>query len=1540
MANEKKPGSTPNLSQGDRKAVMGKGVLIAKVNDGVVNLPFSEDQVASIDVLDVDLLIVLKDGRRIIIPEGAMMALTGEPLDLRFAGSATPLPVSEFMGRLGKIGLVVDSTPMLASVKMQAESDPNATSGAGAAEGAQSGGETAEKEAADSEAAARVAAENVSAEATSVPKTSDLTGKYDKPPETPAEPGRQATTTNPPPPPPSASNPDTGGGTGVNSGVGSGDPKLDFKVVNVLRTEAGSSLEGGTGRTDTGYDILAKNYDQVTPTNTTPDAVMAPEVFRVATGIAAQDALVDVFTTNASEVIRGDFNSASDVFQLANGKGVQLDGTGYIAKVISFGVLVNNLTVSGLPDGVFIREAIDSGKRADDGTIIWKISTSTSSTLLTVLYPGFEQNAANPVQLESVLTLTGSYLDASGKTLKISNNADPETKTPDYLLKLKIVDAATDEEINSRLQVNKEVYDGREIPVISLPAQGAADDIQAGGGDDLVYGGFGHDLIDGGDGNDTLFGDGGNDTLIGNAGSDRLNGGTGTDTADYRADASGISVDLAESGGTAKGAGIGTDILNSIENILGGSGNDSIAGSAQDNVIIGGIGNDTLAGRGGNDTLDGGDDGKGTDTVTYAAVSDALTVTLEGSGKAIVLGDGTDTLLNVDAIVGGAGDDRFVGMRDGYTLDAGAGNGDILDYSKENAALAINVVSGVVTSDGATQHIANFETVLAGKGADTLYGLRNGMSIDGAAGTDEINFSSEFQSVTVDLSLASGLATDGLRTMTLAGIENVVGSDFGDVFSGDENPNTFDGGLGSDTVNYAGLTKAVTVNLETGSAFGSGSGSDRLLSIENAWAGSGNDLLTGNEFANELRAGAGRDTLLGQEGNDTLLGEAGNDSLLGGDGEDVLSGGDDNDTLVGGEGLDLLSGGLGNDLLDGSDGNDSLYGDEGNDVLLGSAGNDLVDGGDGDDLLRGGIGNDTLIGGAGADVASYDDVATDNLTFTLSSNSIAVSGASIGKDFIQEVETLVAGQLADTFKGLVDGLVVDGFEGSDTLDLAVQTKAVTVNLALDSGFATDGVSTLQIRQIENVLGGFNADSLLGNELANRIEGGDGNDSLAGAEGNDTLSGGSGSDHLDGGFGDDELHGNAGTDSLFGNEGNDTLFGEAGDDRLEGGAGDDSVDGASGNDTLVGGEGNDTLIGGDGIDTADYSAANSGLLVRMSTGTVLGAGDVGSDSLNGVENLIGGSGNDSLQGDDQANALYGGLGSDTLQGMAGDDLLDGGSGSDVVTYAELDSTSALTVNLAMASAVAISASGVDTLLAVESIAGGAGADIFNGIQQGLALDGVAGVDTLSLSNLDGPATINLQSGRVIAGGATMGLANIESAIGTKGADTFIGDAGDNLFQGGAGSDLADYDAAARAININLGTDGRVTVIGATTAAQIGTDTLVAIESVNGSVFDDTIIGFMANESINGSLGLDGIDLGGQTVSVTVDLAQSSGFAQIGSATMGLANIESAKGGSGNDLFLGDSADNMFDGGDGQDLISYTNATRALTIDLGNSVAKSS
>ena len=41
--------------------------------------------------------------------------------------------------------------------------------------------------------------------------------------------------------------------------------------------------------------------------------------------------------------------------------------------------------------------------------------------------------------------------------------------------------------------------------------------------------------------------------------------------------------------------------------------------------------------------------------------------------------------------------------------------------------------------------------------------------------------------------------------------------------------------------------------------------------IENAWGGSGNDVLTGNELRNELRGNGGNDTLNGGVGNDTAL---------------------------------------------------------------------------------------------------------------------------------------------------------------------------------------------------------------------------------------------------------------------------------------------------------------------------------------------------------------------------------------------------------------------------------------------------------------------------------------------------------------------------------------------------------------------------------------------------------------------------------------------------------------------------------------------
>jgi Ca2+-binding RTX toxin-like protein len=55
-----------------------------------------------------------------------------------------------------------------------------------------------------------------------------------------------------------------------------------------------------------------------------------------------------------------------------------------------------------------------------------------------------------------------------------------------------------------------------------------------------------------------------------------------------------------------------------------------------------------------------------------------------------------------------------------------------------------------------------------------------------------------------------------------------------------------------------------------------------------------------------------------------------------------------------------------------------------------------------------------------------------------------------------------------------------------------------------------------------------------------------------------------------------------------------------------------------------------------------------------------------DTLTGIENVVGGSGNDVLTGDAGANVLDGGLGNDTLNGGGGADTLIGGAGNDSMT----------------------------------------------------------------------------------------------------------------------------------------------------------------------------------------------------------------------------------------------------------------------------------
>lgn len=134
-------------------------------------------------------------------------------------------------------------------------------------------------------------------------------------------------------------------------------------------------------------------------------------------------------------------------------------------------------------------------------------------------------------------------------------------------------------------------------------------------------------------------------------------------------------------------------------------------------------------------------------------------------------------------------------------------------------------------------------------------------------------------------------------------------------------------------------------------------------------------------------------------------------------------------------------------------------------------------------------------------------------------------------------------------------------------------------------------------------------------------------------------------------------------------GNDTLTAEAGFNKpvtLDGGTGNDSLFGGSGADVLIGGPGNDVLSGGAGKDTADYGYETAP--VNLSIDGIANDGRAGEqDNISlDIENLVGGSGNDTLTGSSGANKLTGGTGNDLLLGGAGNDVLDGGLGNDTCT----------------------------------------------------------------------------------------------------------------------------------------------------------------------------------------------------------------------------------------------------------------------------------
>jgi Ca2+-binding RTX toxin-like protein len=229
------------------------------------------------------------------------------------------------------------------------------------------------------------------------------------------------------------------------------------------------------------------------------------------------------------------------------------------------------------------------------------------------------------------------------------------------------------------------------------------DTVLGGDGNDLLRGDWGwgadangNDYLDGGNGSDTLYGGAGTDTLIGGAGDDYMDGGAGVDTASYVGAPAGVTVNL-NLAGAQNTVGAGLDTLVNIENVSGSNFNDVITGNAGDNRLDGNGGDDVLSAGAGNDRADG------------------------GAGNDIVRGDAGN-----DSVVGGLGDDL---------LDGGAGI-DAALYNTIAAAVNVNLATNSATGGQGNDTLVNIENVVGSTLADTLTGNAGDNTLNGAAGND------------------------------------------------------------------------------------------------------------------------------------------------------------------------------------------------------------------------------------------------------------------------------------------------------------------------------------------------------------------------------------------------------------------------------------------------------------------------------------------------------------------------------------------------------------------------------------------------------------------------------------------------------------------------------------------------------------------------------------------------------------------------------------------------------------------------------------
>ena len=796
------------------------------------------------------------------------------------------------------------------------------------------------------------------------------------------------------------------------------------------------------------------------------------------------------------------------------------------------------------------------------------------------------------------------------------------------------------------------------------------------------------------------------------------------------------------------------------------------------------------------------------------------------------------------------------------------------------------------------------------------------------------------------------------------GADDIHGGSGDDVIVGGDGADTLFGDEGEDTVVYRGdgaNGTGVSVDLGQGLGRGADAEGDLYHDIEHVQGTSYADTLSGDEADNHLFGGAGDDTIDGRGGDDELHAGSGRDDLKGGEGRDIYVLDDGGQHVIRNEAEDgkidtvrmdaafnaLAALRFGRDLVISASATFSVrvlrFFDDRKFRHIRFVSSDGVLFEIADEDLSGThhLVTKTVLGLDRAGVAG-DLTWSPTNTETFANSRIRLSNF-VGS--ATHANTLVLGNDDTTVKtGIRDDVIttgsgddlVDAGNGADTVHAHGGNDIIRGGAGADAIHGGDGIDTVTFdgnpftgigvavdleegtgsgsdaegdtyTAVENADGTPYADVLRGSLFANVLSGRGGNDKLYGGFGNDVLAPGDGSDRVDGGVGWDTvrygdlaapvwLDLSKGVVQLLDDDGipNGHIDHLISIENVEGTPFSDMLMGDAKDNLVIASFGHDRIDLKDGHDRIDYSLlAFEGAkgvwidLEKWKDGTlplipevVTGHDDYLIQWVRNVEEVTGSKKNDRLYGTADGDTLSGGIGLDFLDGRGGDDrligsgdgdVIDGGEGEDTLDYRDMDTG-------IHASLVTGIAAAVDRFTNIENLSGSLFDDTLTGDDGANVLEGRFGFDVLA---------------------------------GNGGNDTFIGIGDGDLMIGGAGRDTADFRKATRGVALELQAE-------APTAAErtawegrtARPDLLVEIEQVFGSKYADEIVTGDLNETVRAGDGDD--DITASSAGYGIDLRFARMFARLG--------------------LLQHNQDTL-DGGDGFDVVRYTESNAGILANLG-------